>query len=85
MRSRTRASPHTVPMPTAAPAMPRWLRILILADVGAVNQRLDQHLAQPDGDRNGRDGQHGPLSLPVIRQATAMITLSTMAGMVVPG
>ena len=60
-------------------------RVDDLADIGAVDQRLDQHLAQPDGDRDGRDGQQGPLNRPVIRQATAMTTLTTTAGIVVPG
>jgi len=60
-------------------------RVDDLTDIGAVDQGLDEQLAQPDGDRDGRDGQQGAGSRPASRQAAAMTTLSATAGFVVPG
>jgi len=34
-------------------------RVDNLTDIGAVDQGLDEQFAQPDGDRDGRDGQQG--------------------------
>lgn len=34
-------------------------RVDNLTDIGAVDQGLDEQLAQPDGDRDGRDRQQG--------------------------